>query len=80
MTTRLVRFAPGLRYPTHRHGGTEELFVLSGSVVVNGLVLRAGDYCRSEAGTEERGSYSDEGATAIIISSDADEIDQTAST
>jgi len=73
-TTRLVRFEPGVRYPDHRHGGTEELFVLEGSVHVNGLVLKAGDYCQSIAGTEEQGSFTDEGALAIIISSDADEI------
>jgi anti-sigma factor ChrR (cupin superfamily) len=72
-TTRLLRFAPGSTYPAHRHGGTEEVFIVAGSVVLNGVTLRAGDYCRSEAGTSETEAYSAEGGMAIIVSSDADE-------
>ncbi|MEO6323203.1 MAG: cupin domain-containing protein [Thermoanaerobaculia bacterium] len=73
-STRLVRFGPGVRYPTHRHGGTEEIFVLEGKVEVNGILLQAGDYCRSEAGTEETGTYTELGALAIVVSSDLDEV------
>jgi anti-sigma factor ChrR (cupin superfamily) len=69
-----VRFEPGVRYPKHRHGGTEEIFLLEGKVWVNGTLLQAGDYCRSEAGTEEIGTYSETAAMAIVISSDMDEI------
>ncbi len=72
-TTRLLRFAPGSTYPAHRHGATEEVFIVSGSVVLNGVMLRAGDYCRSAAGTTETAAYSAEGGMAIIVSSDADE-------
>jgi hypothetical protein len=72
-TTRLLRFAPGSTYPAHRHGATEEVFIVAGSVVLNGVMLRAGDYCRSEAGTTETAAYSSEGGMAIIVSSDADE-------
>jgi quercetin dioxygenase-like cupin family protein len=71
-TTRLLRFAPGSSYPSHRHGGVEEVFIVSGSVVLNGVTLRAGDYCRSEAGTTETAAFSAEGGMAIIVSSDAD--------
>ena len=72
-TTRLLRFAPGSTYPAHRHGATEEVFIVAGSVVLNGVTLRAGDYCRSEAGTTETAAFSAEGGMAIIVSSDADE-------
>lgn len=72
-TTRLLRFAPGSTYPAHRHGATEEVFIVAGSVVLNGVTLRAGDYCRSEAGTHETAAFSAEGGMAIIVSSDADE-------
>lgn len=72
MRTQLVRFSAGARYPRHRHAGTEEIFLLEGSVSVNGIVLRAGDYCRSEPGTEEVGTYSETGGLALIISSDRD--------
>jgi len=73
--TQLVRFAPGARYPRHRHAGTEEIFLLEGSVSVNGVLLRAGDYCRSEPGTEEIGTYSETGGLALIVSSERDEVD-----
>lgn len=72
-TTRLLRFAPGSTYPAHRHGATEEVFIVSGSVVLNGVTLRAGDYCRSEAGTTETAAFSVDGGLAIIVSSDADQ-------
>ncbi len=72
-TTRLLRFAPGSTYPAHRHGATEEVFIVAGSVLLNGVMLRAGDYCRSEAGTTETAAYSAEGGMAIIVSSDTDE-------
>ena len=73
-TTRLVRFQAGSRYPTHRHGDVEEIFLIEGSIWVNGTLLKPGDYCRSEAGTEESGTYTDEGGVAIVVSSDHDEV------
>ncbi len=72
-TTRLLRFAPGSTYPSHRHGATEEVFIVSGSVVLNGVTLQAGDYCRSDADTLETAAFSAEGGLAIIVSSDADQ-------
>ncbi|MFI5119814.1 MAG: cupin domain-containing protein [Thermoanaerobaculia bacterium] len=72
-TTRLLRFAPGSTYPAHHHGATEEVFIVAGSVVLNGVTLRAGDYCRSEAGTDETAAFSADGGMAIIVSSDTDE-------
>ena len=73
--TQLVRFAAGARYPRHRHVGTEEIFLLEGTVEVNGVLLRAGDYCRSEPDTEEIGTFSETGGLALIVSSEHDEID-----
>ena len=74
MRTQLVRFAAGARYPRHRHAGTEEIFLIEGSISVNGIVLHAGDYCRSDPGTEEVGTYSETGGLALIISSERDEV------
>lgn len=73
-TTRLVRFSPGMRYPRHRHVGVEEIYIIEGELCVNGASLKAGDYCRSEAGTEELGTFTDVGALAMVISADADEV------
>lgn len=76
-TTRLLRLAAGAGYPPHKHAGTEEIFVLSGTVLINGRTLGAGDYCRSEPGTFEEGTYTPTGATALVISCDQDEVDTT---
>jgi hypothetical protein len=44
--TCLVRMDAGAHYPSHRHREIEELFMLSGELHVEGLVMHAGDYCR----------------------------------
>ncbi len=74
-TTRLLRFSAGSVYPPHRHGGVEEVFVLEGSVTLNGILLKPGDYCRAEAGTAEPMAHSETGGMAIIVSSDFDAFD-----
>jgi hypothetical protein len=47
----LLRAQPGVRFPTHRHGGTEEIFMLEGNLVINGEVFGPGDYIRSNPGS-----------------------------
>jgi anti-sigma-K factor RskA len=39
--TMLVRGEPGATYPAHRHTGPEECYVIRGSVIVEGRLLRA---------------------------------------
>src|SRR5262245_25028733 len=46
--TMLLRGEPGATYPAHRHTGPEECYVISGSLVVEGRVLRAGDFHHAE--------------------------------
>lgn len=49
----LVRFAPGMRFPKHRHPGDEALFVLEGSYRdSSGRVVRPGDLHEMAAGSE----------------------------
>jgi anti-sigma factor ChrR (cupin superfamily) len=47
----LYRMKAGCVYPGHRHDGLEELYLLSGTLLVEGLQLNAGDYCRAELGS-----------------------------
>jgi quercetin dioxygenase-like cupin family protein len=42
--TVLMRVAGGSGFPAHSHKGGEELYVLSGRVLVGGLPLKDGDY------------------------------------
>jgi quercetin dioxygenase-like cupin family protein len=49
----LVRFAPGMRFPRHRHPGNEALFVLEGSYRdSSGRVVVPGDLHAMSAGSE----------------------------
>jgi quercetin dioxygenase-like cupin family protein len=48
----VVRLVSGARFPRHAHQGTEEVVVLSGTVSIGGVELRAGDYLFTSPGEE----------------------------
>ena len=73
----LFRMDPGSTYPDHAHTFVEELFVLEGSAVVNGKLLRAGDYCRSEPGTSDQDIYSAEGTVYLAFLTEESSPDST---
>ena len=50
--TMLLKGEPGARYPAHRHSGPEECYVISGSLIVEGRVLRAGDFHHAEGDSD----------------------------
>lgn len=50
--TFLLRFEPGAKYPYHNHPAGEELFVLSGSCVIEGATLEEGDYLYTPPGSK----------------------------
>lgn len=72
-STKLVRLAPGTVYPSHRHGGVEELFVIEGDLLVSGVMMRPGDYCRAEAGTVHTDISTKSGVLFFGLSSDLEE-------
>ncbi|ULA64116.1 MAG: Cupin7 domain-containing protein [Nitrospira sp.] len=67
--TALLRFAPGTRYPPHRHTEMEELYVLQGGCSIAGREMAVGDYHRAEAGTEHHETSTAEGCVLLVISS-----------
>ena len=71
----LMRFAPGLRFPKHRHRGAETLFVLEGAYVdaSTGMRVGAGERQDMASGTEHA-LLVDEGAACVaaVISRGAD--------
>lgn len=67
MVTMLFRAEPGARYPSHRHSTGEECYVLSGSVVIEGRVLRAGDFHHADADTDHGEIYTVEGAEVLLV-------------
>lgn len=50
-TMAMYRLAAGVTVPGHRHEGVEELYMLSGKLLVEGVPMNPGDYCRAEFGT-----------------------------
>lgn len=73
-TTALIRLEPGTAYPGHRHAGVEELYLLEGDLRIGEFVMRSGDYCRAEPGTQHPDSHTVGGCLLIVTNSDRDEL------
>ena len=71
--TMLVRMQPGATYPSHRHGGPEQCFVLEGDLIQD-IVLNAGDYTCAEPHTIHPVSRTTKGCLLLIVSSTHDEV------
>jgi anti-sigma factor ChrR (cupin superfamily) len=63
----LVRVAPGASVPSHAHRGTEHCWVVEGDFIVDGRVLRSGDYHRADAGTIHRSLRSEHGCVFLVV-------------
>jgi anti-sigma factor ChrR (cupin superfamily) len=72
--TSLVRMDPGAHYPRHRHNGAEFFFVLSGDFHIESQEMKAGDYCRADAGSIHGESYTETGCIGLLSASQFDEI------
>lgn len=72
--TVLVRMRPGDKYPRHRHAGIEEVYLLEGDLLINGISMQPGDYCRAEAGSVHSEISSERGCTFFIVANDHDQI------
>lgn len=72
--TTLVRMDKGIRYPRHRHADVEEVYLLSGDLLVEGTEMRSGDYCRSEPQSIHDESVTKEGCLLLVMTSQMDEV------
>ena len=70
--TMLIKAEPGARYPAHRHSGPEECYVIRGSLVVEGRLLRAGDFHHAEGDSDHGEIWTDEGAEVLLVASAGD--------
>jgi hypothetical protein len=70
----LVRLAPGCDYPSHRHEGTEELYMLDGELIVDDTTFYPGDYRRAERDTVDHRIWSQTGCTCVLVTSFRDVI------
>jgi len=71
--TTLVRMQPGASLARHRHVSVEESYILEGELMVSGVVMRAGDYCRAAAGSMHTGVTTTTGCIFIAVASLHDE-------
>lgn len=46
----LLKFEPGAKYPYHNHPAGEEIYILSGSCIINFSTLNEGDYLYTPPG------------------------------
>jgi quercetin dioxygenase-like cupin family protein len=72
--TSLIRMDPGTSYPSHRHGGPEEIFLLSGEITLQGKLMKPGDYCHAEPGSIHGQSFTATGCVFILRASNFDEV------
>ena len=72
LATLLIRAEPGAVYPSHKHHGPEECFVISGSVVSDGRVLRAGDFHHADEDSEHGEITTTGGAEVLLVGAIAD--------
>jgi quercetin dioxygenase-like cupin family protein len=67
LVTLVIRAEPGAVYPSHKHHGPEQCFVISGSVVIDGRVLRAGDFHHADEDSAHAEITTTEGAEVFIV-------------
>lgn len=67
VATMLIRADAGAVYPSHRHSGPEECYVIRGSVVIDGRVLHAGDFHHADAESDHGEITTTEGAEVLIV-------------
>lgn len=75
--TMMIRMAPGTAYPTHRHAGVEECYVLEGDLRVPAdpeVHLHRGDYQRADAASIHGVQSTDTGCLLLLVSSTDDEL------
>jgi anti-sigma factor ChrR (cupin superfamily) len=70
----LVRLAPGVEYPPHKHAGLEELYLLQGELWIGNTKLYPGDYNRAQPGSIDTRVWSETGCTCLLITSPSDRL------
>jgi quercetin dioxygenase-like cupin family protein len=70
----LVRLTPQGRMLAHTHRGTEIMYVVRGSLVIDGARLKAGDVLTAPAGSVHRETWSAEGCELVIECSPDDDL------
>ncbi len=70
----LVRLAPGGEIPRHRHMLPEDIVILEGTLEIDGVIMRAGEFCHAEVGSVHDVSRTPAGCTFLLVGSEKNEI------
>ena len=62
----LARLAPTGRILAHKHAGTEVMYIIRGSLIVDGVRLHAGDVMTSPPGSIHRETWTAEGCEIVL--------------
>jgi anti-sigma factor ChrR (cupin superfamily) len=63
----LGQLDPGTRYPAHVNAGPEDIYILSGDLVVGDRKMVAGDFHHARGGSFHEENYSTEGCTLLAV-------------
>jgi quercetin dioxygenase-like cupin family protein len=72
LVTMLIRGEAGAVYPAHHHTVPEECYVIRGTVLVDGRVLRPGDFHHADADSDHGELATPTGAEVLIVGGIAD--------
>jgi anti-sigma factor ChrR (cupin superfamily) len=70
--TMLLKGDPGASYPAHRHTAPEECYVIRGSLIVEGQLLRAGDFHHAEGESDHGEIRTEEGVEVLLVAAASD--------
>ena len=63
----LGKLEAGTRYPAHVNAGPEDIYILSGDLVVGSRRLKAGDFHHADKDSQHEVNYSEHGCTLLAV-------------
>ena len=68
----LIKAAAGAEYPSHKHSGAEECYVIEGDLIVEGKVLGPGDFHHADGGSDHDPLRTKNGCTLLLVADPRD--------
>lgn len=68
-TMAIIEIEPNTEFPAHEHHGVEMAYILEGDLEADGILLKAGDFFRADAGTHHGTHFSPSGCRALMVTS-----------
>lgn len=65
----MLQLDPGTKFPDHDHHGSEDLYLLSGDLDINGTRMAPGDFMHSAPNSKHHDMFSPGGCQALVVTS-----------